>query len=211
MVGRNPHHGGASWAVLQYVIGLRRLGHKVVLAEPIDRASQDSITYFNQVCKLFNVDGRIVSLEHEFADFDAVLNISGMLPAAAIAAIPTRIYLDLDPAFNQLWQEDGIDRGMDGHTHFVTVGLGIGQEMCDVPTLSRSWIHTLPPVVVEEWRPSETFQTYAFTTVANLRSYGSIERNDVLYGQKVHSFRRLMNLPRRCGEKFVLAMSVHPE
>jgi hypothetical protein len=28
-----PGQGGAAWAVLQYVLGLRRLGHEVVLVE----------------------------------------------------------------------------------------------------------------------------------------------------------------------------------
>jgi len=211
MVARNPNQGGATWAVLQYVLGLRRLGHKVLLAEPIDNPSWDSITYFDNVCSAFGVDGQIVSPKDELAGFDAVLNISGMLPPTTIAPIPTRIYMDLDPAFNQLWQADGIDRGMDGHTHFVTVGQAIGQEMCDVPTLSRTWIHTLPPVVLENWKPTEAVKTDAFTTVANLRSYGSIQRHGVLLGQKVHSLRRLVNLPRRSGEDFVLAMSVHPD
>ena len=42
------------------------------------------------------------------------------------AAIPVRVYLDLDPAFNQLWHDQGIDMRFDGHTHFVTVGQAIG-------------------------------------------------------------------------------------
>src|SRR5207237_379477 len=34
----DPGQGGASWAVLQYVLGLRRLGHEVVLVEPVEGA-----------------------------------------------------------------------------------------------------------------------------------------------------------------------------
>ena len=35
MVAADPHQGGATWAVLQYVLGLRGLGHEVVLIEPL--------------------------------------------------------------------------------------------------------------------------------------------------------------------------------
>src|SRR4051794_1660857 len=35
MVAGDPGQGGATWAVLQYVLGLRRLGHEVCLVEPV--------------------------------------------------------------------------------------------------------------------------------------------------------------------------------
>src|SRR5678810_211711 len=37
MVAGDPGQGGATWAVLQYVLGLRRLGHEVCLVEPVQR------------------------------------------------------------------------------------------------------------------------------------------------------------------------------
>src|SRR5204863_120077 len=37
MVAGDPFQGGASWAVLQYVEGLRRMGHDVVFVEPVRR------------------------------------------------------------------------------------------------------------------------------------------------------------------------------
>src|SRR5436309_5544614 len=39
MIAGDPHQGGATWAVLQYLLGLRRLGHDVLLVEPIKSAS----------------------------------------------------------------------------------------------------------------------------------------------------------------------------
>jgi hypothetical protein len=35
MLAGDPWQGGATWAVLQYVLGLRRLGHEVLLVEPV--------------------------------------------------------------------------------------------------------------------------------------------------------------------------------
>jgi hypothetical protein len=51
----------------------------------------------------------------------------------------------------------------------------------------------------------------AFTTVANWRGYGSIEHDGVRYGQKAHSLRRLIDLPRLTRERFTLALSIHPQ
>ena len=85
----------------------------------------------------------------------------------------------------------------EGHTHFVTVGQEVGRPGCSVPTLGRNWIPTLPPVVLELWPAVRGGSEGAFTTVANWRSYGSIEHDGVHHGQKAHSLRRLVELPRR--------------
>ena len=35
MIAGDPHQGGATWAVLQYLLGFRRLGHEVYFVEPL--------------------------------------------------------------------------------------------------------------------------------------------------------------------------------
>lgn len=174
---------------MQYVLGLRKLGHDACIVQVSPG----------------NAPG------HRLANFDVVLNISGALPANSIQQVPIRVYLDLDPAFNQLWHEQGIDRGFDGHTHFVTVGQAIGTGSCPLPTHGLAWIGSFPPVVLDEWTKVDSIDVDAFTTVANLRSYGPIEHEGVHYGQKVHSLRALTDLPRRAGGTFLLAMDVHPD
>ena len=44
----DPGQGGAAWAVLQYVLGLRRLGHEVLLVEQV-RADALHTEYFDVV------------------------------------------------------------------------------------------------------------------------------------------------------------------
>ena len=127
-----------------------------------------------------------------------------------LGEIPVRVYLDLDPAFNQLWHAvQGIDMRFDGHTHFATVGLALGTPGCAVPTCGRDWIPTLPPVVLDRWPVAEALERDALTTVANWRGYGSIEHEGVLYGQKAHSLRRLVDLPRRTPQRLELALAIH--
>jgi hypothetical protein len=68
----------------------------------------------------------------------------------------------------------------------------------------------LPPVVLSDWPVAEHIVWDAFTTVANWRGYGTLEHEGVRYGQKAHSLRRFLDLPGRTGERFALALAIHP-
>jgi hypothetical protein len=140
------------------------------------------------------------------------MNISGMLAdPALVEPIPIRVYLDLDPAFNQLWHAaDGLDVGFDGHTHFVTIGQAIGRPECRVPTCGRTWIGTPQPIVLDQWPVADRIAHDAFTTVGNWRGYGSITHEGVFYGQKAHALRQFLSLPTRTDERFLLALAIHP-
>jgi hypothetical protein len=143
---------------------------------------------------------------------DVLINVSGMLTdGEIIERIPVRVYLDLDPAFLQLWHAtQGIDMRLDAHTHFVTVGMAIGSPECSVPTCGRRWITTLQPIVLSEWPVVREIRYDAFTTVGNWRGYGSIEHEGEFYGQKAHSLRKLIALPKLTAERYLLAMAIHP-
>jgi hypothetical protein len=237
MIAADPYQGGATWAVLQYLLGFRRLGHRVLLIEPVHASSlqpsgaplSESINarYFRQVMKSFGLEEVSALLDVETgqtmgAPYDRLrewtrhtdlhLNISGMLTdPALVEPIPLRVYLDLDPAFVQLWHAtQGIDMRFAGHHRFVTVGLNIGTSRCDVPTCGLDWIPTLQPIVLDCWPVADRIVHDAFTTVGNWRGYGSIDHDGVFYGQKAHSVRRFIDLPQRARESFVLAMNIHP-
>jgi hypothetical protein len=135
--------------------------------------------------------------------------ISDELP---VDGIPIRVYLDLDPVFSQLWASMyDIDMGFTGHTHFVTVGQALGRPECSAPTCGIDWLASLQPVVLDYWPVGGDIATGALTTVANWRSYGSVEYDGQFYGQKAHSLRRFMCLPSLTPEVFALALSIHPD
>jgi hypothetical protein len=237
MVAGDPHQGGAIWAVLQYVLGFRRLGHDVFLIEPISLPLESPLegsaqaAYFRQVVAGFGLEQSAALVRTAIRDTcglpyaqlreicrraDLLLNISGMLTDPELTGrIPLRVYLDLDPAFVQLWHAaQGLDMRFAGHTHFVTIGQAIGQPDCPVPTCGLPWIPTLQPVVLKHWPVADSIvpaAEAAFTTVANWRGYGSIEHEGVFYGQKAHSWRPLLSLPLRTRERFQPALAIHPE
>lgn len=237
MISAVPYQGGATWAVLQYLLGFQQLGHDVYFIEPIDPGAlqpahcpiQDTLNaaYFHSVAAEFNLVNSsallltgtrqtvglpYARLQEITGRADLLLNISGMLvDASLLESIPVRVYLDLDPAFNQMWHVlQGIDMHFAGHTHFVTVGHAIGKPECGVPTCGLLWIPTLQPVVLSHWPVAEHITYPALTTVANWRGYGSIQDGGTLYGQKAHSLRQVISLPTLTTEKFMLALSIHP-
>jgi hypothetical protein len=128
------------------------------------------------------------------------------------ADIPCRAYLDLDPAFSQLWHmSQGVEMPFRGHTHFVTIGLAIGRSDCPVPTCGLPWITTPQPVVLSAWPVADKITYDALTTVGHWRSYGSLENDGVFYGQKAHSLRRFIALPTSTEYQFMLALAIHAD
>jgi hypothetical protein len=97
MLAGVPRQGGASWAVLQYLLGLRRLGHDVVFVEPVSKrsgelASSPAAAYFRDLVDAFDLSGSAALIDAAGGDSvgltrrqllavaddaDLLLNISG--------------------------------------------------------------------------------------------------------------------------------------
>lgn len=217
MLAGDPGQGGATSSVLQYLFGFEQLGHEVLVVEPVGRVKPSVERYFRalglQRAALLTDgdDRRTVGLSYdELASFDAelLINISGMLRDRELfAPIPTRVFLDLDPVFTQIWLAQGHLDEL-AHTHYVTVGtrlLDVG-----VP-LGQRWLTTLPPVALDRWQEANVIEQDAFTTVGNWRSYGTAEWNGTAYGQKAHSVRRLLELPGLTRQPIRVALAIHPD
>jgi hypothetical protein len=230
MLAGVPHQGGASWAVLQYLLGLQRLGHDVTFVEPVADASPRSacVRYFRGLVRRFCLRDRAAvvqagtgatvglrrrALQRVADGADLLLNLSGVLTDEDLLdRVAIRAFVDLDPAFTQLWHDaEGIDLGLDRHNRFVTIGGRIGSEGCAVPTCGRDWLTTLQPVVLDAWPVAAALRREALSTVGHWRAYGSIDHEGVHYGQKAHTLRPLLDLPRRSGARCDLALGIHPD
>jgi len=126
-------------------------------------------------------------------------------------AVGCRVYLDDDPGYTQFWHAAG-DRSprLEGHDHYATFGAHIGETSCPIPSGGINWIATVPPVVLAEW-PLAPTASRRFTTVGTWRGpYGPVEYKGRRYGQKVHEFRKVADLPRRVAAAFELALAIDP-
>jgi hypothetical protein len=197
MLASTPHQGGATWAVLQYALGMTELEHEVWLVDP-GKTHTDSEAYFSSL----RLGPRAFLGRYRGPAPDVLINLSGVLRDERILdRTPIRVYLDLDPVFTQLWHLQGINMGLDGHTHHVSIGT-------QLPATGHEWTSTLPPVVLSRWPVATRLETRAYTTVANFRSYGTIVHEGVRLGQKAHSLRRLRELPGKTEDRFALALEI---
>lgn len=225
MVAGVPGQGGAAWAVLNWVLGLRDLGHDVLLVEQVDRITADRRAALDTVSRQAGLRGRAALVGPdgdsaglgwaEVAAFcqgaDALVNLAGTLRHPELRDGPARrAYVDLDPGFTQVWHHQGIDVGLDGHHAHFTVGLGVGGPGWRLPTNDLDWVPTLPPVVLDRWRPTTRTIHDAWTTIGHWRGYGGAEHDGAVLGQRAHSWRALVELPRLTGEPLLPALAIHP-
>ena len=230
--------GGMVWSNLHFLMGLRDLGHEVYYLEDSDDYAscydpERCLTDTNPAYGLSfatKVLGRLGFGEHwAFHDAhtstwhgpladkvqsisrsaDVVLNLACANPLHPwLRDIPKRVYLDEDPAFNQIklrTDEKARQRAL-AHNVFATFGENIPRGTSRLPKDELPWVATrqpvyLPAVPVQAPRPEGKF-----TTVMQWQSYKTLEFEGVRYGVKAESFEPLQNLPATTGPVFEIAM-----
>ena len=238
-VAQRPGAGGHTWVFLQYLLGLRQLGHDVALVDRLEPdmcldasgrpcAVEDSenVRYLAEVMERFGLgdrwavlcDGGARSLGMSRAELDRtaaaaelILNVNGFVDDDAVmSAVGLRAYLDIDPGFGQMWRALELHDMFAGHDAYVTIGERIGQPDCTIPTCGLDWITTPQPVVLDEWPEHPPAPGGRFTSIASWRGpFAPIEYEGVTYGLRVHEFRRFAELPRRSDQEFEVALDIH--
>jgi hypothetical protein len=218
---QKPLSGGHLWVLLQYLVGLRRLGFDALLLDLSDREAR-STAPIAATLERFGIDFAVLDdslardVERErilrrTRRSAFLLNVMGFLNDPEIlAAAPKRVFLDIDPGFGQMWRELGLADVFAAHDAYVTIAENIGRPDCAVPTSGLEWLTTRQPVVLDEW-PAPPKKRDVFTTVASWRgAYDAVEYNGKRYGLRCHEFRKFFALPRQTAQEFELALDIHP-
>ena len=176
-----PVSAGCAWNRLQYVLGLRELGHEVIFLEEVRpewcvdangrrcayvdsenrRGFSEIMGRFDLLghsCQLYNAGEATTGLTRQAlatfaADADLLIDISGHVTTGFVLdAVARRAYLDQDPVYTQLWRaEYGKDLRFERYDVFFTVGLNIATPFSPIPDCGIRWHATLPPVVLDLW------------------------------------------------------------
>ncbi len=164
--------------------------------------------------------GRTYGLDaHELARVferaDALVNLHGATRLREEhLRVPVRIYLETDPVRPQIEIAKGNTGTIDllsAHTHHFSYGENLGAPDCGVPVGRFRYFPTRQPVVLDWW-PAAAGPPPAnavFTTVASWQQIDNdIEWNGEAYGWSKHAeFLKFMDLPRRAGQVFELALA----
>jgi hypothetical protein len=233
IVARHPF-GGVAWCSLMYLLGLRALGHDVFYVEDtgecvydLDRNTistdpayglrhiQGALAPYGlgERWSFVNYDGTWHGAPRErvrafCADADLFLNLSGgsWFWRDEYAAIPRKAFIDSDPAFTQLalagevpWYRAFFER----FDSLFTFGANVGTPRSALPTSGFTWHHTWQPVVLAEWDTTAPPRDNRFTTVMTwqMQSFADVG------GNKDQQFLRVLDLPRRAGDRFHLAVN----
>jgi hypothetical protein len=124
-----------------------------------------------------------------------------------------RVFIDLDPGFTQfamlptpsrstLWYASPLDY----HFRF-SYGTRIGKPDCPIPTHDLDWLPTRPPIALELLPARYTPAAPFFTTVMSWSNRKPIEYGGVEYGQKNVEFWRIVDLPKKLGPIFEIALA----
>jgi hypothetical protein len=240
-LANKPHNGGEAWVRLSWIRGLQELGvdtwfvEELALddcrdadGEPVEPKDSVAAGWFRDIVDRFGLAGRSTLLVDgeavcgppvddvlALAPEAALVNISGHLsPGPLFDAFRTRVLVDIDPGFTQIWHAMGLAGArVEGHDLFFTIGEHIGRPGCPIPTSGIDWRPIRQPVVLEDWPvvpPPEG--PFRFTTVSSWRTpFGAVEWDGVTYPLKHHEFRRVLDLPHRNPDiAFELALAIYP-
>ena len=226
--------GGHSWHHLQYLVGLKRLGHEVYFFENYGwpgscydpetnvRTGDASygIKYLQGLLRPFGLDQNWCYLAEDGVsygmsreqltevcrDCDAYFNLSNINWIPDLELCRRRILVDTDPVFTQI---GGFGMGdFSRYQVLFTYGENIHQPGCEMPDSGVQWLPTHQPVVLDLW-PFETGDPDStFTSVMNWTNFGAKTYQGKVYGQKDREFEPFFSLPKTVGEPMELAIGV---
>jgi hypothetical protein len=227
-VARRIGYGGHVWALLQWVLGFRKLGWSVLFLDRLDPdpGVRDSprVRRFVETMESFGLADSFAlelgtdrdpvglarsTVRQKVGEADFLLNVMGYLQDPdLLSRARRRVFLDIDPGFGQMWRALGLCDLFRGHDAFVTVGTRVGRDDCRIPTCGLSWIPTLPPVVLDHWTPSDEHGA-RFTSVGSWRGpWDPVEYQGERYGLRAHEFRRFAEVPTGSGLSFEMALDI---
>lgn len=154
-------------------------------------------------------------LERALASAAAVINLhGGTVPREKHRKGGALIYLETDPVGPEVELHDKLEateRFLDAHTAYFTFGENLGAADCKVPLPPARYRFrpTRQPVVCDLWQNEIAQAGECFTTIANWRQpQRQMQLEGELYHWSKHlEFLKFLELPKRTGERFELALS----
>jgi GT2 family glycosyltransferase len=155
-----------------------------------------------------------LQLERLYGDAEVLINLhGGTQPLPELAASGRLVYLETDPVQLQLELRHGLQETLDflePHCAFFSFAENWGNSDCGLPRQERfQFVPTRQPVVIDLWPDRSAQPADLFTTIGNWRQ----EWRDVTFEgerytwSKHHEFLKYLDLPRRSGHGFELALS----
>ena len=224
-----PTGGGHRWVYLNWALGLRALGCRVIWSEGvlpkwgaarIDELAnilRDQLRPYGlaESIALYSYnDEPVPPLPSRFLNFEETLPSDLMLDIAYGSAENfVRRYrrsalIDIDPGILQIWVHQK-NLKIAPHDAYFTIGETVGQRGSVIPDIGLPW-HYLPPCVsLDAWPVSPAADDAPLTTVSQWRGGDWIIHDDQSYNnEKREGFLPYLDLPRRVHQPLELALGL---
>jgi hypothetical protein len=215
--------GGHIMYALQWLHGLKQLGHEVLYYDRIDDRPESAALFGSimeswwepRLSAAVRASGEsasglgIVEIEAFARQARGIVCLGCQFspdPDPWLAHVRPRVFIDQDPGYSQLWAEDkSIESVLGRHDLHFTVGPNIGTPRSPLPTLGLRWRPIWNPVLSDWWSAGAAPAGARFTTIAGLWLNGYQPFAGVTWGPKAEELRRFLRLPALAGEAIELA------
>ena len=232
-----PKGGGHLWVYLNWALGLRASGCRVIWLERIVPGRHPSHEVQAKVAALKG------HLEHyglaedlmlcsytgepteeplpraaveECLDFEAaaeadlLLNLGYRISPELLGRFRRSALLDIDPGLLQVWMNKG-QISIPPHDVYFTIGETVGQPQAKFPDTGLKWQYTPPCVALDWWLPHHAPVDAPFTTVTHWSGKGWMEDGGEAYrNDKRAGFLPFVDLPRSTAHPLELALLLAP-
>jgi hypothetical protein len=228
-----PQAGGHLWVFLNWALGLRALGCRVVWLEPCDpdlsvAQLQAFLAVLRGRLRPYGLEGAIalcsrtdeplppdltdgcVPLETA-ADADLLLNLNYSYSAGVIDRFRRTAMIDIDPGLLQIWIDAGT-ASLPRHDAYFTIGETVGQPDARFPDGGIPWQYTPPCVALDWWPVCPARPDAPFTTVSHWSSGDWIDdEGQPLRNDKRSGFLPFLGLPRLTRQPLELALCLEAD
>jgi hypothetical protein len=231
--------GGGHWSwFLQYPLGLKALGHRILWVEllqaTVDPTYDSGLIrdFFGRLRDYQLADDTVVVLlptleeqrieeaqffgrtRHQFEEAirssDLLWNFCCAMRDPLLSKFRRRVLVDVDPGHLQVVTHSyRFDLGISGHNAFLTVGSKINDPDCEIPRLGYSWKPFFPFVYLPLWPAApDPGRQAPFTSITQWEWEELTLDGRVLSISKRSAYRKYAAVARASGRPFELAANI---
>jgi len=227
----HPSAGGHLWAYLNWALGLRAAGHRVIWAEEYDpgytvELLTPCVAWLRGRLAPFGFADEIAAIPQtaaqpelahavgcmdtaDAARADLFLNFAYMVEQGVVDRFRRTALVDIDPGLTQLWWSRGYIK-VARYDRYYTIGETVGQPGVRFPDCGVTWHYTPPAVALDAWPVTEAPAGAPFTTVTHWGGEWLEDDTGVHPNDKRTGFLPYFDLPQRTRAKLELALFLTP-
>lgn len=222
-----PQGGGHRWVYINWALGLRACGLKVIWLESIDgnRAAEEVQGLVASLrCHLhpygfsdsialcpFGDDPLPKQLVrdslslHNAAESDLLIDLAYAGNQQVVQQFRRSAFIDIDPGLTQLWMQSGRLK-IAPHDFYFTIGETVGRADSGLPDCGLDWIYVPPCIALEWWPVTEAPLNSPLSTVCHWWGTWMSENGIAYENSKRCGFLPYLDLPKLFNFGFELAL-----